>query len=82
MRLVVGGCYEFVGAIEADILAHLSLGDGQLVVDVGCGSERLPSVLRRRMSIDYLGTDILPLALHYERKHAPAHYRFVTVEGA
>ena len=59
----------------------MGLSDGHFVVDVGCGSGRLPSALQRRVSIDYLGTDILPLALRYARKHAPAHYRFVTVEG-
>lgn len=81
MRCSAGGNYEGVGRIEADILVHLGLRDGQSVIDVGCGSGRLSSAIQRRASIEYLGIDIMQPALDYARKHAPSRYRFARVGG-
>ena len=75
MQRSAGGNYEGIGRIEADILVHLGLRDGQNVVDVGCGSGRLSSAIHRRAAIDYLGLDIMQPALDYARKHAPSHYQ-------
>ena len=81
MQLCVGGGYEAMGRSEAALLAHLGLKDGQLVVDVGCGSGRLSSALAERFDIRYHGTDILEPLLDYARTHAPAGYRFTRVDS-
>lgn len=76
MSLAVGGGYEQFGAIEADILEHYGLRDGEGVLDFGCGSGRLAHALGKRRPISYLGIDIVQDLLDYAATKAPAHYRF------
>jgi len=77
MSLAVGGHYERFGAIEAALLRHAGLADGQVIADLGCGSGRLAHALGRRMSVSYTGIDIVQALLDYARTRAPAGYRFL-----
>lgn len=47
------------------------------VVDLGCGSGRLPSALGKSFQIDYCGIDVVEELLAYARTKSPANYRFV-----
>lgn len=76
MSRAVGGGYERFGGIEADILDHYGLREGDGVLDFGCGSGRLAHALGKRRPIAYLGIDIVQDLLDYAATKAPAHYRF------
>ena len=76
-RAVGGGGYEQIGQIEADIVAHAGLRDGQSLVDLGCGSGRLAAALGRKMSIEYCGIDVVKALLRYAKKKPPKNYRFI-----
>lgn len=77
MSLAVGGHYDTLGALEADILMGLGLKDGNAIFDLGCGSGRLSSELSRRYaSLVYTGTDVVEQLLAYARTRAPG-YRFI-----
>ncbi len=76
-RAVGGGGYEHVGQIEAAIVGHAGLRDGQSLVDFGCGSGRLASALGQKMSIEYCGIDVVKALLQYAKKKSPENYRFI-----
>lgn len=76
MSLAVGGSYDIIGKIERRILEHYGLRTGMAVLDMGCGSGRLSTVLSD-MDIDYLGTDIVPDLLEYARTKSRKSFRFV-----
>ena len=46
MELVVGGQYRQIGILETSALITLGLQPDDTLVDVGCGSGRLPSYLK------------------------------------
>jgi SAM-dependent methyltransferase len=60
LRRAVGGEFEAVGKLEYYLLRSLGLGEGHLVVDVGCGSGRLAHQLAPHKDIRYIGTDVVP----------------------
>jgi len=69
MALAVGGGpYEIFGQMEADILKAAGLAEGMRVVDLGCGSGRLASVLHQRGKFSYVGIDIIQPLLDYAKK--------------
>jgi ubiquinone/menaquinone biosynthesis C-methylase UbiE len=76
MSIAVGGDYEATGEREADVLQHYGLRDGMSLIDLGCGSGRLAHAISKRISIDYLGSDVVPKLLDYARTKAPPSYRF------
>jgi len=81
MALAVGGGpYEIFGQMEADILKAAGLAEGMRVVDLGCGSGRLPAVLHQRGRFSYVGIDIIQPLLDYARKKAPS-YEFLMHRG-
>jgi SAM-dependent methyltransferase len=81
MRLVVGGGpYEIFGQMETEILQAAGLADGMRVVDLGCGSGRLASVLQQRMKVSYAGIDIVQALLDYAKTKAPS-YEFIMHRG-
>ncbi len=59
MRMAVGGEFLAVGKLEYYLLRSLGLADGQLVVDVGCGSGRLAIQMAHFKGIRYIGCDIV-----------------------
>jgi len=77
MERAVGGAYAEIGPVEKNILVHAGLRDGMSLVDLGCGSGRLATVLGREMKIEYLGIDIIQDLLDYARSKSPANYQFV-----
>jgi ubiquinone/menaquinone biosynthesis C-methylase UbiE len=79
MSMAVGGGYDQIGSIEANILIRLGLRAGHSIIDLGCGSGRLATVLGHRMgdSIDYIGIDIVQALLDYAAGRAPLSYRFL-----
>ena len=77
MSVAVGGGYDQMGAVEADILRWVGLGDGMAVVDFGCGSGRLAHALGKRCNIDYVGIDVVQSLLDYAKTKSPPGYRFI-----
>jgi 2-polyprenyl-3-methyl-5-hydroxy-6-metoxy-1,4-benzoquinol methylase len=65
MRDAVGGEFIAVGKLVYYLLRSLGLADGQLVVDVGCGSGRLAVQLAPFPGIRYIGCDIVPRLVEY-----------------
>jgi 2-polyprenyl-3-methyl-5-hydroxy-6-metoxy-1,4-benzoquinol methylase len=76
MSHAVGGAYEETGRKERAILEYAGLKPGMALVDVGCGSGRLSSVLGD-MPLNYLGTDVVQKLLDYAKSKAPPDFRFV-----
>lgn len=76
MSRAVGGQYEKYGQIEAALLNRVGLVSGMRLVDLGCGSGRLASVLAANMKISYVGIDIIQQLLDYAKSKAPA-YEFI-----
>jgi ubiquinone/menaquinone biosynthesis C-methylase UbiE len=77
MSLAVGGFYQKIGTIEADILRYVGLTNGTSVIDLGCGSGRLASVLGQSMNVEFTGIDIVQSLLDYAKAKAPSNYRFL-----
>ena len=50
MELIVGGEYSQIGILESSALITLGLQRSDTLVDVGCGSGRLPYELRDYLS--------------------------------
>ena len=67
LRLAVGGEFEAVGKLEYHLVRSLGLGDGHLLVDVGCGSGRLACQLAPLQGISYIGTDVVPRLIEAAR---------------
>jgi hypothetical protein len=65
MELVVGGEYAQIGFLESSALIRLGLRPEHTLVDIGCGSGRLPFALREYLTGSFVGTDILDDALAY-----------------
>jgi SAM-dependent methyltransferase len=81
MEIGVGGDFERFGRLEADLLVHLGLREGNCVIDVGCGSGRLAVALGKHNNVTYHGCDIVPDFLEHARRHTPPHFRFSLVDG-
>lgn len=77
MSRAVGGRFEEMGLIQSSIVRYAGLRDGMSIIDLGCGSGRLATVLGRTMKISYLGIDIIPKLLEYANSISPPHYIFM-----
>lgn len=76
-RLRLVAVFEAVGRTEAALLQRAGLRDGMSVIDIGCGSGRLASILGEvTPKIDYLGLDIVQSLLDYAATRVPGHFRF------
>lgn len=77
MSMAVGGDYERIGAIAADILVSEGLSDGDRLLDFGCGSGRVAHAIAQRVNLsEYLGTDVVQDLLDYAATKTPQHYKF------
>lgn len=72
----VGGDFDVIGPIEAQIVQYAGLKDGMLLVDFGCGSGRGAHFISKRVNIDYLGIDVVKELIDYAAQISPRHYRF------
>ena len=82
LRTAVGGEFVAVGKLEYHLLRSLGLKDGDLVIDVGCGSGRLAAQLSAFPTIDYIGLDVVPRLLTYARVLCQrSDWRFVEATG-
>jgi ubiquinone/menaquinone biosynthesis C-methylase UbiE len=78
MEWIVGGQYAQIGILESSALITLGLCPEHTLVDVGCGSGRLPFSLRRYLTGRFVGTDVLGDALAYAReKCGRADWEFI-----
>jgi|TARA_B110000467_G_C18330882_1_gene493010 SAM-dependent methyltransferase len=78
MQLIVGGEYDQIGKLERSALIDLGLKRNHSLVDIGCGSGRLPFALRDYLEGPFVGTDILEEALGYANdKCGRPDWRFV-----
>jgi len=78
MEWIVGGQYAQIGILESSALITLGLQRDHTLVDVGCGSGRLPYRLRDYLAGGFVGTDILEEALEYAReKCGRPDWRFI-----
>ena len=68
MEWIVGGQYTQIGILESSALITLGLRPEHTLVDVGCGSGRLPFALRRFLTGHFVGTDILDETLAFARE--------------
>ena len=82
MSLAMGGDYEAVGTIEAQLLKRFDLKTGDFLIDVGCGSGRLASALAPFFDGNYLGVDVVPEMLEYAASRVNRKdWHFVLGEG-
>lgn len=80
MSLAVGGLYDSVGDVLLDLLLSEGLAENQTLVDVGCGSGRLPSAITRRNilpELHYIGTDVVQKLLDYAKTKSRPGFRFL-----
>ncbi len=78
MELIVGGEYSQLGILESSALITLGLKPHHTLIDVGCGSGRLPYELRGYLTGAFIGTDILDEALAYAaEKCGRSDWRFI-----
>lgn len=68
LRQAVGGNFDAVGKLEHALLRSLGLQDGQMVVDVGCGSGRLAAQLAMYPCLRYIGCDVEPRLIKYAQE--------------
>jgi ubiquinone/menaquinone biosynthesis C-methylase UbiE len=82
MSLAVGGDYDRIGAMEADIVAMSGLSDEMFVLDLGCGSGRTATHIAARFpGISYTGIDVVQRLLNYAATRCPPHFQFVCHHG-
>jgi SAM-dependent methyltransferase len=82
MRAAIGGEFMAVGKLEHHLLRSLGLMDGQLVVDVGCGSGRLSVQLAPFPRIRYVGCDVVECMVEYASEiSGRPDWSFVCSEG-
>jgi ubiquinone/menaquinone biosynthesis C-methylase UbiE len=79
MSLAVGGSFDAIGQIEADLLRMYGLRDGMRLIDLGCGSGRAAVAISRAFNIEYHGTDIVQDLLDYAKAKTPRSYRYSLV---
>jgi len=82
MGIAVGGEFDAVGQIQADLLRMHGLRDGMSLLDVACGAGRTAFALSNNFRLGaYLGTDVVADLLEFARELCPQDYRFQQVDG-
>jgi SAM-dependent methyltransferase len=78
MSLAVGGDFDRIGAIAAEIVQSCGVKGGDRFIDLGCGSGRLAKHIGMALpDISYLGIDVVQELLDYAATKTPSHFRFV-----
>lgn len=82
MGHLVGGHFDAVGQVQADLLRMHGLADGMALADISCGSGRTAYALSKNFRLgSYFGTDIVKDMLDFARTFSPAEYHFELVDG-
>ncbi len=82
MGEAVGGLPDIIGPLELALLRYAGLRDDSYLIDIGCGSGRLTYPLSKSHRGKYLGTDLVPKLLEYNRTRAARDdWRFEEVHG-
>lgn len=77
MSLAVGGNYDLVGGIAAQIVRYAA-PNAKSFLDFGCGSGRVAHHLAKTGSVErYTGVDIIEPLLAYAATKTPDHFEFV-----
>jgi ubiquinone/menaquinone biosynthesis C-methylase UbiE len=78
---VGGGGFKEQGQLEFDLLRFLGLKEGDFIMDVGCGSGRLPAALAASgIAVKYHGTDVVPAFLKHAKSISPKHFQYTRVD--
>jgi 2-polyprenyl-3-methyl-5-hydroxy-6-metoxy-1,4-benzoquinol methylase len=81
MEMAIGGEFELIGRIEADILLRYGLRPEHYLIDVGCGSGRLAEQLSAYLTGRYFGFDLVrDLVEHARRIANRSDWRFETID--
>lgn len=82
MGHAVGGDFDAIGQVQADLLRMQGLEDGMSFLDVACGSGRTAHALSKNYSLHrYLGIDVVADMLEFARGVCPEDYQFELVDG-
>jgi ubiquinone/menaquinone biosynthesis C-methylase UbiE len=77
MSIAVGGSYEKVGNVAADIVIYAGARDGMSVLDFGCGSGRVAHALSNKIHVDrFLGIDVVQKIMDYAKTKTPQRFEF------
>lgn len=78
MSLAVGGHFDEIGNIVAEIVMRCGATNSSSIIDLGCGSGRLAKHIGIRLpDIQYLGIDVVQELLDYAATKSPPHFRFL-----
>jgi ubiquinone/menaquinone biosynthesis C-methylase UbiE len=78
MSLAVGGHYDEIGQIAAEIVIQCGATNSSSIIDLGCGSGRLAKQIGIRLpQIQYLGIDVVQELLDYAATRTPPHFRYL-----
>lgn len=78
MSIAIGGGWNEVGEICADVLMQSGLKSGMSVLDFGCGSGRVAHAISKRGDFsNYLGTDVVQSLLDYAATKTPKKYKYL-----
>lgn len=78
----VGGDFETMGRLQAELLRAHGLKDDSALVDIGCGAGRLACALADRPKLGYLGLDVSRTLLASARTRCGRNdWRFEPVAG-
>ncbi len=82
MAVGVGGEFENIGAILADLVQFCGLQPNQFLIYVGCGSGRLAKPLAKYLKGSYLGIAVVPDFLTHAKETAGrSDWQFQEAEG-
>ncbi|MGE0338712.1 MAG: methyltransferase domain-containing protein [Xanthobacteraceae bacterium] len=80
MSLAVGGLYDSVGNGLLGLLVSKGLAENHTLIDVGCGSGRVPAAITRQgvlQNLQYVGTDVVQKLLDYAKAKSRPGFRFL-----
>ena len=64
----VGGYYERIGQLQADLVREIAPAGPYTLIDIGCGAGRAAFALRDEERLSYIGIDVVPELIDYARK--------------
>lgn len=78
----VGGYYERVGQLQADLVRDVAPRGAFTMIDVGCGAGRAAFALRHEDRLSYMGIDVVSELIDHAKKKADRpDWRFALVSS-